>query len=233
MASKLAHDANSWIANATFRLAAMRPPPVRTSRPRRTSTASRRASEPSPRSPAERAAWSPTRPRPSSASRSPSTLRSSTGGERRREAVRSSPRGRIPSVSADRTALATVLSILADNVSRHGGEGPLGLELRPDPAARGRPRPRRGQRRSLEVDGERDLTELGTRGAAYAHGGRRAASRAPLDAAHGRGARGARRRGRGSRDPSHLPARLTRSARPFARPCAGPPRRPTGARRLG
>ena len=167
VASKLAHDANSWIANATFRLAAMRP----AAREDEQATAHLDSIEASLGALASIASGARglVADEAAAVECEPITLdaalldgwRAPTGGSEVEVRV-----DRIPSVSADRTALATVLSILADNVSRHGGEGPLGLELRPDPAAG------EGLVRVLaedsggpwRVDGERDLTELGTRG---------------------------------------------------------------------
>jgi len=148
-ASKLAHDANSWIANATFRLATMRP----AARGDDQATAHLDSIEASLEAVASIAAGA--RGLVADEWRAPAG-----GGE---VELHVEP---IPSVSADRTALTTVLSLLADNVSRHGEGDSLKLELRPGADARegfvhvvaedsGGP---------WRVDGERDLTELGTRG---------------------------------------------------------------------
>ena len=167
VASKLAHDANSWIANATFRLAAMRP----AAREDEQITAHLDSIEVSLGALASIASGARglVADEASAVECEPITLdaalldgwRAPTGGGEVEVRVEGTP-----SVSADRTALATVLSILADNVSRHGGEGPLSLDLRQGSAAgeefvhvlaedSGGP---------WRIDGERDLTELGTRG---------------------------------------------------------------------
>lgn len=166
-ASKLAHDANSWIANATFRLASMRP----AARGDDQATAHLDSIEASLGALASIAAGARglVADEAAAVECAPLTLdatlldgwRAPAGGGEVELHVEP-----IPSVSADRTALTTVLSLLADNVSRHGEGDLLRLELRPGADAHegfvhvvaedsGGP---------WRVDGERDLTELGTRG---------------------------------------------------------------------
>ncbi|MEC8511479.1 MAG: response regulator [Planctomycetota bacterium] len=167
VASKLAHDANSWIANAKFRLATMRP----AAQDDEQFTAHLDSIESSLRAVASIAAGARGLVADDAAAVEcePVTLDAALLDGWR------APAGcgeveihveAIPPVSADRPALTAVLSILADNVSLHGEGGPLRLELRSGAGAgeelvevlaedSGGP---------WEVDGERDLTELGTRG---------------------------------------------------------------------
>ena len=166
-ASKLAHDANSWIANATFRLATMKP----AARGDDQATAHLDSIEASLGAIASIAAGARglVADEAAAVECAPLTLDAALLDGWRAPAGCSEVElqvAQVPSVSADRRALTTVLSILADNVSRHGGDGPLRLELCSGAEAAegfvhvvaedsGGP---------WSVDGERDLTELGTRG---------------------------------------------------------------------
>ena len=166
-ASKLAHDANSWIANATFRLATMRS----AARGDDQATAHLDSIEASLDAVASIAAGARglVADEAAAVGCAPLTLDATLLDGWRAPAgcgeveLHVEP---IVSVFADRTALTTVLSLLADNVSRHGEGDHMRLELRPGADAgegfvhvvaedSGGP---------WRVDGERDLTELGTRG---------------------------------------------------------------------
>ena len=131
VASKLAHDANSWIANATFRLATMRP----SAQDDEQFTAHLDSIESSLRAVASIAAGARGLVADDAAAVEcePVTLDAALLDGWR------APAGcgeveihveAIPPVSADRPALTAVLSILADNVSLHGEGGHLRLELR-------------------------------------------------------------------------------------------------------
>lgn len=167
VASKLAHDANSWIANASFRLACLRPGAEGDEQ----ATAHLDSIEASLQALTSIAAGARGLVADEGLDLGTGSVevdddaldpwRAADGRNELELTVDA-----LPPVAVDRAALGTVLGILADNVARHGGDSPASMRLSEEPGA-----PEGHVHVLVEdgggpwtVDGERDLTELGTRG---------------------------------------------------------------------